>query len=580
MYVVICLMDDTAEMNVANVHDISIDETSLDNVVSNIDETNRRYMEAHSIIDDLFQKYSSDPYMTSKIHNYICKQLSTVMENVHNNYIERMERFKSLTCEQDNFIESFLKPNQYFYIPSTEIFFFYDGLNYEMCHEDDILYNVLSSITREGQLMPWKQKTKIFVLKRIKDNNLLKSIPHTHTIQTVLNLLYPAIFSNKNEAKYFLTILGDNIFKKNSHLIHFINPKAKPFIKQLNELCKTFIGQNLYQTFKYKYHEQHDYMTCRLVKINDCIVSENVWMPILNTCFLNLVCVASHYSDRFNNSDDFALKDCDYELESHVFYLKNTNPDVLIDLFVRDYLQIDRQVDVSGNGAHTYQITWKNMQYLWRRYLENKRLPSVMFQQTLKNYLVMKLDTCYNTELDSFIGMRSRFLPSIEQFLHFWDTNIIYDENESDFEIEEVLLLFKHWCESNGSHANMNDKQLLDIICYYYPDIEIEGDKYIHKIRSNLWDKQTDIQVALEICKEEYRKEFYSRYSHSYNHERVSSPLQNHNIQIYHLYTSYCKYMSEKKLIVNKSYFEKYVYDNLSNYLVDATCVSSDWVVR
>jgi hypothetical protein len=50
-------------------------------------------------------------------------------------------------------------------------------------------------------------------MKRIKENSLLKSIPESYTIQSVLDLLYPTFFPSKVEAKYFLTILGDNIFE-------------------------------------------------------------------------------------------------------------------------------------------------------------------------------------------------------------------------------------------------------------------------------------------------------------------------------------------------------------------------------
>ena len=49
-------------------------------------------------------------------------------------------------------------------------------------------------------------------MKQIKDKKLFQSIPETETIQNVLNFLYPFIFDDKETAKYFLTILGDNIF--------------------------------------------------------------------------------------------------------------------------------------------------------------------------------------------------------------------------------------------------------------------------------------------------------------------------------------------------------------------------------
>jgi hypothetical protein len=49
--------------------------------------------------------------------------------------------------------------------------------------------------------MGWKHKTKISVLKKIKENSLQKTIPESETIQMVLDSLYPSFFSSKTEAK-------------------------------------------------------------------------------------------------------------------------------------------------------------------------------------------------------------------------------------------------------------------------------------------------------------------------------------------------------------------------------------------
>ena len=104
--------------------------------------------------------------MLTKTHNYICNQLPNVLENIRVTHQQRIERMEEMTLEQDAFINNFLSNNQYFYIPSTEKFFFYDGIHYQIYNEDDILYNVLSSISKDGQLMSWKQKTKIYIMKQ------------------------------------------------------------------------------------------------------------------------------------------------------------------------------------------------------------------------------------------------------------------------------------------------------------------------------------------------------------------------------------------------------------------------------
>jgi len=41
-------------------------------------------------------------------------------------------------------------------------------------------------------------------------------------------------------------------------------------------------------------------------------------------------------------------------------------------------------------------------------------------------------------------------------------------------------------------------------------------------------------------------------------------------VSIYELYESYCeKKRAEHLLVVNKQYFEKYVFENMSNYIIE-----------
>jgi len=554
--------------------------------------------EAYNTIKELYEKYSNDKYMSERTHQYVCNQLPNLLENIRLTHEKNVHRIEEMTIEQDNFISNFLSNNQYFYISSTEKFFFYDGIHYKIISEDDILHHVLTSITRDRNLMSWKQLTKKYIMKRIKEHNLLKSIPESETIQNVLNELLANIFSHKSEAKYFLTILGDNIFKKNTHIIHFMDPKSKPFIRELNNICQFLIGSNLSSSIKYKYHDNHEYSNCRLVKINNNIKNEHLWIPIVNNLCLDLICVACHYSIRFNNSDDYAIKYSNYNtLIDNVFYLKNIQPIDMVNKFIDEYLQIN--VNSSNNKTllttqmftnkenekhllRATQITWKNMQYLWKKFLDGKELPNIMFLQTLKHLLVERLNEFYSEDMDSFIGICSEHLPVIQQFLQFWGETVSIDENEIDFEIEEIIILFKQWCETKREMVNtLNDKQILDLISYYYPDIEIEKDKFICKIKCSLWDKQIDIQVALDNLKDTLRLKYYNEYNNVSNYERVNSPIDGRNISIYDAYNYYCKFFSNinGKLIVSKSYFERYIMEILCEYIIDSKYISSDWII-
>jgi hypothetical protein len=138
--------------------------------------------------------------------------------------------------------------------------------------------------------------------------------------------------------------------------------------------------------------------------------------------------------------------------------------------------------------------------------------------------------------------------------------------------------MFKKWCDK--SDLLLSDRQIMDIIGYYYPTVEIEQDKFIHHIRCVIWDKQMDIQIALEHHKEILRESFIS------------------SVAIYDMYLQYCKYYSgidgcvinpapdgseifrrreSKSMIVSKSYFDKYILETMSEFVIDSTIVSSNW---
>jgi hypothetical protein len=381
---------------------------------------------------------------------------------------------------------------------------------------------------------------------------LYKAIPESGTIQAVLNLFYPAIFKTKTEAKYFLTILGENIVGKARNtdddavvaasLIHIVPASAKQFIHRLNTLCQSWFGSNLSQTFKYKYHADHSYSSIRIFNFNGVVDSES-FDAGFNDRGLDILCVACHYSNRYTSSDNYLLKySNDADLVNAVFFLKNISPDTLVDMFIGEYIsaspvetkvsssvdtkvldtkvsstvdtKISSSVDTKVSSVDTkvssvdIKISWKNMVYLWRHFLEAKHLPNVIVAAKLKTYLTTRLADYYNVDVDAFTGINSKYLPSVCKFLQFWEDTMEPDETELELEISEVAVLFKKWTESRRESAvqfhekQISEKQICDLIVYFYPEVEIEGEKYIYKIKNKMWDKQLDIQMAMEDLKD------------------------------------------------------------------------------
>jgi hypothetical protein len=290
---------------------------------------------------------------------------------------------------------------------------------------------------------------------------------------------------------------------------------------------------------------------------------------------MDLLCVASHYSQRYQNAETFLtyIKD-DYNFTNHIFFLTNNSVGQLIDGFVEQCL-------VKGD-EESFCISWKNMHYIWKLYLSSIHIPNMIYYNNLKEILKSKLN--YKEDNDVFINVTSKYLPQISNFLQFWETYITINEgsgsgsgsysdnlinnndyfeneNENEYEINELMMLFKSVYPS----SNMGEEDILKIIKhFFYPIVLISNEKYISNIKCSLWDKSHDINLALDHYKGILKNEC--------NNDNTNTLISFD--ELYHQYHSYCKaFMYVNKvncLIVSKHYFEKYI----TNYLKD--CIEFD----
>ena len=97
----------------------------------------------------------------------------------------------------------------------------------------------------------------------------------------------------------------------------------------------------------------------------------------------------------------------------------------------------------------------------------------------------------------------------------------------------------------------LKEDKIVDILNYFHPELEIVKDKFIIHKRNILWDKDMDIELALTNLRE--------------------GNTSSKTMSLYNAYLFYCKfYCNEtrtKPLLVNKSYFERYVRAKYGVYL-------------
>jgi len=536
-----------------------MDET-IDETIDETNEYDKNIKQTLKTVNNLFDKYKNDEYMLQRIYNHINVNLPNTLLNEMKNHEKKINLNTYLSEEQQIFIQVFLNKHNYYYLQNNNFYYEYDGINYYIVKEDEILHKLLSTISRERVLLKWKHKTKGNIIKQIKERNLFNTTPESDTIQNVLNSLYPYFFKSKNLAKYFLTIIGDNIFKKNNDLLFLVTNKMRQFLDELDIMSLNLIGiNNITNRFITKYHENHSFSNCRLININENFKND-YWIELLNKIGLNLLCVACHYSNRNMNSDNFLNTNCDAEEINYVNSLKNIKQINLVEKFMNDFIEITTE---------DYFIEWKNLHFIWKQFLFINEFPNVIYLNSLKN--ILKGFFKYDENKDCFIGITSKYLPICRDFIEFWNETIVVldeykiNENQNDnkyedeLEIDEIVSLFKNW---NKNKYNLTEENIIKILKHFF-NVEIIENKYILNIFSKSWNKKDDIMKSISFIKNEIKLN-NSSYMVCFD-------------DLYNYYQKYCKLYSLKN-VVSKRYFEKFLYYKFNEYVIYEKFIKISWV--
>ena len=545
---------------------------------------------------------SGNEHILERIHSHIKHQLPVIIKNYNSSHIERETRKKSLELLSEEFIETFLNRTKYYYSHHSELYFSYNQVHYSIINEDEIHHRILTEITGQGakslgdaasNLLTWKYKIKNRIIKNIQDHDILKSIPESNTIQHVIGQLYPVLFRTRDNAKYFLTVLGDVLLKKSAPLIYFIPASAKELIKDLGAECYSLFGINAFNSaFKFKYYE-HNYNDCRNVNFqmphSALSVSSGtgagtgvIRSSDLKLSIIDLFCVAAHYSQRYGNADEFLLRQCKtYEVRDHAWFFKTRTEGIIIDEFMKFATETSSSVDCG--------ITWQNMLYLWKMYLSEFQIPSMVFNAVLKTRITEYLygsgesltphtplggasGGCGSLALDIFPNITSRHLPMVSKFMSFWGENCRVSDDEIEMEIDELSTLFNEYLllpvsamPLTSSTVNISDSALLGMIRHFYPDVIIEDDKYLVNVGCKMWTKKAEIRSYLELFKVQCIS----------NHLSIPQPLYN----AYEYYCSKC-YESTERRAASKRYFEKFFIEEYTDYLDENGLITMAWWIE
>jgi hypothetical protein len=503
----------------------------------------------HQKLDLLIDKYEKNEYLSNKLCNYVENFLPATLEAAENDYNTREKRKQGLALGSEDFIERFMSKNRCFYCPQNELFVMYDGAHFSGFSEDNIVHKILSQITTEQHLRAWKHKIKNTLMRHIKEKSPLLAIPESVTIQSVLNkLLFPtqAIFTSRNHVKYFLTVIGDCLNNKNENpvITYFASPTIKALIREIEVQIYTFFGTtNILQNIKYK-HCEHDYLSSRLLYIDEKRKPVTIdWQ--LSKYMLDLLCVASHYSMKYKSADNFLYQCTESALVNHALFLHKNTPETIVNKFIEESIQNCPQTSINS----------KNMIFIWKKFLEERNVPSIIFHGSLTTMLREKMS--YDEETDSFKDVTSVYLPLVAAFLKFWDNNM-EELADSEIEIEELSKIFR--IESGKNVQTYSDTFLVELIKHFYPEVVLDDEKYIMNIKCKIWDKYQEVIDTLEMFK-------------------LKSCNIDNNVQINSLYNAYQFYINNHKsnLIVSKRYFDKIAHAHIGDVVDHEGIIDQSW---
>lgn len=478
-----------------------------------------------STIIKLYEKYSHSEKTIEYINDYINNMLPLIVENIYDNNTN----INKIMKETNKYIQNFLsnQEKQIFYIDKTDIFIIYNNHNFNVISEDKIWHMIFSDISNKPLLTKKKIFIKDKIIEKVKQNSLFKSIPESNTIQEIIKLLF-ILFNNKNEIKYFLTLLGDNLLKKNKSLIHYCNPSSKIFFDLLQQYSVDFFkNNNILNSIRFKYHG-YDYKNIRILHINKQIKNYYGLPIFMKSNFFNLISVACYYSNRYENSEFFVNNDMPLYKKNKICYLENKTPHDIIDNFIELFITKTSSVEDIINK--------KDMSFLWNNYLNKMNLPNIIYKNNLQKILEEKLIFDEN-----FRKVTNPLLSNIKYIKQFWQTTIqMGDLIETDLEISEFIKLFNKWCKLNNKEINeFEEFETKEILEYYFTDIKIIDEKYILNIKCNLWCKEDDVIDFI-------------------NNIKINKKISD-EISLFDLYKLYCEFSksNNKDIIVSKKFFEK-----------------------
>ena len=310
-----------------------------------------------------------------------------------------------------------------------------------------------------------------------------------------------------------------------------------------------------------KYHDSHQLGSYRIITTMDTACIDDI-KGQLNIVGIELMCIATHYSDRYGTSEIYLEQEVDSNIKDVIKYFNINTTDSIISDFIN--------VCIEPVSDETTQLGWKDMHYIWKLYLQGIGMPNIIYSNKLQSVLTSRLDhTCEGGNI-IFRHITSKYLPYISSFLSFWDKYVTITDsnkpsNEDTYELDELIAMYKH---CGIKYTPISEDNLIKILNHYFPTIEIDDNKWMCNIKCSIWTKTIDIDDFLQYCKQNP-----TTYSH------ISGVLIDDLYKGYTVFTRSKLFVDKKPIfIASKYYFENYIATMLEEYIDPNGLLIVGWI--
>ena len=202
-------------------------------------------------LDAILVRHSAQPIFINTLDIYM-NTLETVVERSMNEQLAREEQRALFEKLKNAFITEYLKTCPYYYLPDVKLFIEYQCETFGVVQESRIWSDIITSIEADEALVPYKYRIRTEILQQIRQRHIWRCTPESSTIQGVLNLMTSFFFPNKEVAKYFLTILGDDLLGKTStkQTIYLNTGHIDSLISTLSYQFSRYVRHKIHNIFK------------------------------------------------------------------------------------------------------------------------------------------------------------------------------------------------------------------------------------------------------------------------------------------------------------------------------------------